>query len=71
MSKFIMVLLTVIFLMPTVAFSFSESDHEKLMKEDYGYKQANDILNKNWDRIRKDLKGTEFLKLLLLSKDSG
>lgn len=65
MSKFIMVLLTVIFLMPTVAFSFSESDHEKLMKEDYGYKQANDILNKNWDRIRKDLKGTEFFKIAL------
>lgn len=65
MSKFIMVLLTVMCLMPTMAFSFSESDHEKLMKEDYGYQQANDKLNKNWDRIRKDLKGTEFFKIAL------
>lgn len=68
MLKFIMILLTAMCIMPTIAFSFSESDHERLMKEDYGYQQANDKLNKNWNTIREELKGTEFFKAALANQ---
>lgn len=60
MSKAVLILLVVMCIVPTMAFSFSERDHENLVQQDHEYRQATDRLNRNWNMVRKNLKGDRF-----------